>query len=453
MRAALHGLGTWLVERFSEAPDPSVSADRSLPAWTVPHAPAAEADGARGRRERGRRAVDLELVQRRAAWKAEACRWAAAESRGDASEEHRQREHELHERRKALEECFPWMLRRPYEPEILECVADGYDNVASAAGVVAELDRLGVLEPSPAPGLLYALAEVQSALLAALARVDVRSDADQRDLFLWLKDQTTLHRIYVDRHMRLEDPADFEDAVGIAQRVRASADEARARHTRRRRRQDLLKKVDYHASRVLSAADPCAHEWASLAAAVEQWLGDGLSLDDPELRRRFGRNLRERAGADDLPEGLRPLLGPIEGRAGARNVRPETLERVAELLAGRVVTLLSEVDPGPLAHDLRRRFGLADLRWIAVEREDDLGPSLEAAVAAEDVDLVLIAVRLPAATYASFRRLCQERQRPFVRLPRGFEPDEVAYHVQRQVARRLRGGNLPAAALGSDRTG
>lgn len=440
VRRALHELGAWLVARFS-------GSGSGLHEWTVPRGHASEGGSRSHRPERERRPVDLGLVRQRSEWKAEACRWAADEA-GAGSDDARRRGQDLAERRKGLDDCFPWMLRRSYEAGLLRPVAEAYDNVAFAAGAVAELSDLGALEPAPPPALLYALAEVQSALLAALARADVRSDSDQRDLFLWLKDQTTVHRIYVDRHMRLDDPADYSDFEGIRRRVAGAIEEARASHARKRRRRELLKKVDYHAARVASAPDPREHEWASLADAVGQWIEEGLPLADPELRRRFGRNLRERV-PPEVPAALQPLLSQEPAAGSPRRCRPETVDRVADLLGGLRVSLLSELDPGPLGDELRQRFGLAELRWVPVSPDRDAEPALDAAIAAHEVDLVLIAVRLPAAAYSSFRRRCQERQLPFVRLPRGFEPEEVAYHVQRQVARRLR-SDEPAEPLRSE---
>jgi hypothetical protein len=91
------------------------------------------------------------------------------------------------------------------------------------------LDAEGALSPVPAPDLLFLLAESQSSLLTALAHCDLRGDSDQRDLFLWLKEQTTRHRVYVDRHMRLDDPADSTKAAELMDRLEQTAKSIRAK--------------------------------------------------------------------------------------------------------------------------------------------------------------------------------------------------------------------------------
>jgi hypothetical protein len=132
----------------------------------------------------------------------------------------------LRARREDLEDCYAWMLDSPRplpEDKYVEEVALCYDVVARAAELCIELEAEGALSPVPAPDLLFLLAESQSSLLTALAHCELRGDSDQRDLFLWLKDQTTRHRVYVDRHMRLDDPADSAKVLELRDRLEQAA--------------------------------------------------------------------------------------------------------------------------------------------------------------------------------------------------------------------------------------
>jgi hypothetical protein len=174
--------------------------------------------------------VHLDLIVKRARWKSEACRFAIrrrceAPSNGDV-EGLAAEENGLRARREELEDCYAWMLDSPRplpEDKRVEEVALCYDVVARAAELCLELDAEGALSPVPAPDLLFLLAESQSSLLTALAHCDLRGDSDQRDLFLWLKEQTTRHRVYVDRHMRLDDPADSTKAAELMDRLEQTA--------------------------------------------------------------------------------------------------------------------------------------------------------------------------------------------------------------------------------------
>ena len=174
--------------------------------------------------------VDLGLIVNRARWKSEACRFAirrraeapsAKDAEGLAAEESA-----LRARREEMEDCYAWMLDSPRplpEDKRVEEVALCYDVVARAAELCLELDAEGALSPVPSPDLLFLLAESQSSLLTALAHCELRGDSDQRDLFLWLKEQTTRHRVYVDRHMRLDDPADSTKAAALLDRLEHAA--------------------------------------------------------------------------------------------------------------------------------------------------------------------------------------------------------------------------------------
>ena len=171
--------------------------------------------------------VNLGLIVMRARWKSEACRFAIRR-RGEASstEALAAEESALRARREDLEDCYAWMLDSPRplpEDKYVEEVALCYDVVARAAELCIELEAEGALSPVPAPDLLFLLAESQSSLLTALAHCELRGDSDQRDLFLWLKDQTTRHRVYVDRHMRLDDPADSAKVLELRDRLEQAA--------------------------------------------------------------------------------------------------------------------------------------------------------------------------------------------------------------------------------------
>jgi len=402
--------------------------------------------------ERGMREVDLDLVSRRARWKARASRFAAeraseATPGPEREQEFISRERELRLERDSIDDCFGWMLdpyRRLPDGERMEQIACCYDNVALAAEVTLRLDGEGVLEPGPPSELLYLLAESQSALLAGLGAVDLRGDSDQRDLFLWLKHQTTRHRIYVDRHMRLDDPADFRAHTDLASRLRKTSEGLFRRREAKRQRGQLLNKVRYHMRRVAEGESFAEPDHDSIRQTVASWHELGLPPGDRALR-----ELLEPL-AKLLPEGTE--LGPeikrvIESQpttfgADAQDSapRPDLVERASALLEGRSVLLFSPEEDSGTGDELIRTLELAGLKWVVLPQEDtDLGGRLEAEIRDTSISLVLIAVRLGADEYSLFKNLCIELDKPFVRLPSGTGPPQVAHQVLRQVGRRLRG--------------
>ena len=412
---------------------------------------------------RWEREVDLDRVVRRSKWKAEACRWVVERRSLDSEDAEapriKARESELRHGRERLEECFAWMLdpyRRLPDDARMEQIAECYENTALAATVMLELQAEGLLDPAPPSDLLYLLAETQSALLAALGTLDLRGDSDQRDLFFWLKVQTTRHHIYVDRHMRLDDPADFDPAANAAraQRIHDLATVIRERRKERRRKSDLLSKVRYHQRKVLSGDPVPEHDLASIATTVEEWLEAGFPdsdralaelvrpvgelLDDAELPAALGRVIEAaaRRSSRKTPASRRSA-GPSENDTGAEP-RPAVLEQAVALLRGRRATVFGESVDATAQASLAEHLELRDVRWVVLPTED-VEAILETEIASSDTDLVLIATRLPVDVYVTFKELCQDHEKPFVRLPSGYEPSEVAHQVLRQIGRRLRG--------------
>jgi hypothetical protein len=80
---------------------------------------------------------------------------------------------------------------------------------------------------------------------------------------------------------------------------------------------------------------------------------------------------------------------------------------------------------------------LAELTFVELQ-ENGAPPLIEPALDDASVDLVMIAMRLPMDDYTWFKDACMKREKPFVRLPGGVAPHEVAHQVVRQVGWRLR---------------
>lgn len=408
------------------------------------------------RARRTQRPVDLELIVKRARWKATACRWSVERPTLTRDQSNaarvRERDDALRIQHLTLDDCFAWMLepsRRTADPATLSRVADCYDNVALSAETILRLAGKGALEPSPPASLLYLLAEAQSALLRAVDQVGLRGDSDQRDLFLWLKDQTTRHRIYVDRHMRLDDPADHDGAADLRERIERAAESILERDRLRRLRADLAKKIRYHAGRVRSAQGRPEDEMAALGEAARTWIDAGFAPSEAVLDEL--RAVRD-AIPGALPESAARMIESSARRAPATVTvpepkvdadDPEVMSRASSLLAGRVATVFIDPQMGQGRIPLEEWFELRSVRWVALS-PDEAEQQLEAEIRREDVDVVLIAVRLSATIYSTFRRLCQEHRTPFVRLAGNQGPQDVALRVLRQVGGRLQPAGAPA---------
>lgn len=448
---------------------------------------------ARGRDVDGEPATDgkrvtesLSLVVRRARWKATACRLTldrrnvdelSSGEREAALAQITVREQSLRTRLTGLPDTSTWMLDIPFGRRVsedgafdvdqaavdrFELVAISYETLALAAETAMELDEAGAFQGGPPAQLLYLMAEAQSALLASLAEAPTRSDSDQRDVFLWLKEQTTRFRIYVDRHMRLDDPADPKAWGDLTERLRKSAREIVEQRKTRRQRGQLLNKLRYHVHRLEEEPDLLVSEVESLSVALERWVEAGFSKSDRQLSELLA-GLEERADEEDS-DGAAALSALFE-RLGlgekAKSASSETasgqpqrttsrkaaernaklIEDVKELLNGRKVVLFAEGLEESERNAIHTELGSEAFEYdkvllssSAAERWQVLSARLDSDV----VDLFLLGVKLPQDEYQSFKDACLERKRPFVRLPGVAAPAAIAHQITRQVGWRLR---------------
>lgn len=424
----------------------------------------------------------LVTVVTRARWKAAACRLSldrrahARDGQGDdaAGEQLAKRDESLRARLATLPDTSTWMLDLPFGRRIheegaldvadeqadrLAQVADCYDALATGAEIAIQLDEGGAFRKGPPPAFLYLLAEAQSALLQSLDGAPTRSDSDQRDVFLWLKEQTTRYRIYVDRYMRLDDPAEASGSKDLVERLRRAAREIQARIKDRRERAQLLSKVRYHVTKL--GHQPLLSEVESMGAALAEWERRGLEAADRGLVEALGpaRELLEsgeladevRGALDELLSGFGPSRGVRRGAQGTARRQEDgdveddakaqkTLEEVRELLSARAVALCVEVGAGadgPALGDAlgARRLDLIELDLAAPP--DERTARLTAALEGEP-ELFLLGLRLDPEEYRVFKEDCLARGKQFVRLPGSLEPVAVAHQVSRQVGWRLR---------------
>ena len=404
---------------------------------------------------------DLSLVARRCRLKADACRWVIRRRRlvaeeADFQTEIRPTDHTFRQRCEPLSDCVLWMLS-PYralpDDDTLETVAQCYEALADAAELARSVrdaldhtpdDSHDDLEDS------YALlAEAQSMLRRALAdSVEDYEDADQFDAFTWLKQRTDEDRIYIERHMRLKDPADPGRVADLAERINALSEAFENRRREEKRRASLLNKVRYHARRVREDT-PTPHDWNTLAGAVRDLVSERLlrpsnielreillpivddlpdDLDTPSemdlVLREIDRYLASREQAD--PAGEEPHRKPSA-----------ELREAVELLRGCVVVLLGGEFRPQRKHAIERELELAELRWVELPDHVSLD-RLEPEIARSDVRLVLLLKRWCSHMHEDIRALCDRHDKIFVRMPAGYSPNQIAHQVLRQASDRLR---------------
>lgn len=442
MRDALRSLHTWLGHQLESSDGPlrekvvhTADGRRvSTLEYTMPSEPVA----------------DLELIRRRSQWKGDALRFALdRRTAGETSPELSAREEELRQILPTLPECYPWMLDGPMllpADDAVGIAADAFDALARVAQVAHEIEiQAGGL--APVSDLLYMMAEAQSGVLVAVRNLGLRGDSDQRDLFAWLKDQTTRHRVYVDRHMRLDNPADPTKAQELLKRINDGREEFSKQINARKERGGLLDKLRYHAARAKSG-ELLEADRGSIATALDQWSTFGLSQRDRSLVEIAQELSRDHALDEKLAIVLKPFLegktpvatkapNPAPGAAPPAEPARDQLAEARELLGNVSLVGMHQAADGVDFSELQKVFGPKSLKPIVVEDLDDVD-AVRTLVEGVEADLILLRVRLGVESYAALKEACAKKQLLFVRLPDGYDPEQVAKQVLRQVGWRLR---------------
>ncbi len=396
---------------------------------------------------------DLPLIESRCRLKAEGARWAAVRQRrireGAAFQtEIEPKDREIIDKAKQLSDCFLWMNHPDNPPPanlgLLDDVAGCFEVSADALALVRQFLDQPEEDPDLFEEAVDLVAEAQSALRAAIERVDGPRDNDQLLVFSWLRRTAAEHQIYVRRHMRADDPADPSTWPQIDARIGAVDEKLQQQRQQEKQRRARIKRIRYHVQQVLSGGGT-DHDWTRIIETTEEMLSEGVPPSNRELREILLPAVDLLPEDREFPAGFRLVLREIDhflasrsGSTDAESTAAPTAEvqRAAELLGGRSVVIIGG-DRRPHAHSaLRSALDLKDLIWIETREHESLD-GFEPYVARDDVALVILAIRWASHSYGDVKTFCDRYGKPLLRLPGGYSPNQVAHQVVAQCAERL----------------
>lgn len=301
---------------------------------------------------------------------------------------------------------------------------------------------------------LTRLAEAQSALRVALEdHAQVRFEDLQQRTFRWLQARTAIDQIFVREYMRLDNPGDPDGWKDTRSRLAAEERRWNAALQERRQRAQLEEvwSALHDRLRSIRREGPTrvvTDLWRRFENDLASLIRGGLQPSNRELREALVPAL------DYLPEGYRPkadftrvleeldrFQARAESEAGAAGrTAPRTTsaeaERVAELLRGRELVLIGGEERPDSKAAIVRDFGLADLTWIETSSKPSY-KTFESAIARPETAVVVLAIRWASHSYENVRALCDKHDKAYVRLPGGYNPNQVAYQILEQVSDRL----------------
>lgn len=355
--------------------------------------------------------------------------------------------------------CWMWMCRpeapvpRPEDMDLARCC---YENAAHATRLVASMCQSHDAESGAYTRALGLMAESLSALRVILEGIGAASDEDQSNAFEWLRRETYQRSIYIQRHMRLEDPADPSRYHECAERMNEIEQDLESQRRSERERKSGLKKLEYHLKK--SSEDgpgQCLQHWGKVDEVISHLLRSGMKASNTALRDRlidYVDSIPEEAA---LGAETRSLLEEIDRYLSARDAPGQVdevlpawnaeVDALRPVLGGKAIVLIGGDERRRSSERLREAFQLSRIDWQA-SRAHQSHYLFEPAIRREDVAAVLLAIRWSSHSYTEVSHLCEQHGKPFVRLPGGYHPNRVARCIIEQAGSRLgvgMAGNRP----------
>lgn len=399
--------------------------------------------------------ADLTVIEARCRLKSEAAQWAATRRRlvaegADFSNDIDPRDRAIISRAKAIPDCFLWMCHpsgpSPSNPKLYEDVAGCFDAVADILSVVKQIRDDPDQHRAEFERSLDLLAEAQCALRVAIAAIHGPTDTDQSQVFNWLKATASERQIFIQRYMRIDDPADPSQFADLESRIEALDVKVQEIRGRDKKRKKLMGKVRHKTSLISGAPDGGQEQLRSLIPIVEELVNDGLPPSNAELRELLVPVIDSLPEDLVVPAGFQLVLREID-RFMATFPPPEStavtpptqqVQDAAKLLNGKSVVLIGGDRRGDACQAIKDAFHLKELIWIET-REHQSIDGFATFIARPDVAVVVLAIRWASHSYGEVREFCDRHGKPLVRLPGGYNTNQVAAQIMAQCSERLTG--------------
>ena len=244
--------------------------------------------------------------------------------------------------------------------------------------------------------------------------------------------------------MRIDDPADPAQWGDLYVRIEAMGSVMRETRRRDAHRKELLAKLRHTVSRIATDSEAVDDGWQTLVSTVEELVHDGLPPSNRELRELLGPVIDRLPDLPEVPHGFQLVLREID-RDMATRPMPDTpmatpptpeVREVARLLNGRSMVLIGGDRRPASCRALQDAFQLRELTWIETREHESIA-SFESSIARPDVAVVVLAIRWSSHSFGEVREFCDRHAKPLVRLPGGYNPNQVAAQILSQCSERL----------------
>jgi hypothetical protein len=400
-----------------------------------------------------RDADELPLLEARSRLKAEGARWAATRRR-QLSEGARfgtdiePKDQDIIARAKALPNCFLWMCHpsgpAPANLALYDEVAGCFETMADAISLVKQIQDQGGTEQAEFETALDLLAEAQSALRGSIDAIEGPADTDQTAVFHWLRNMATESQIFIRRFMRLDDPADAGSWPELLTRVQALECRVQEQQRRQTERKRLLGKIRHKATLIAKTPEDAIDHWKIAGNCIAELIRDGLQPSSREIRELLLPVIELMPELEEpQPEFLltlreidRYLASSPAQEMPAAVLPSENVLKAQALLRGKSIVVIGGENRPVACQTLKSQFGLKELIWLETRPHESLDRFLPY-VSRPEVAAVLLAIRWSSHSYGDVRQFCDAHGKPLVRLPGGYNPNQVAAQIVAQASERL----------------
>ncbi len=331
----------------------------------------------------------------------------------------------------------------------LRAAASIFASLASMADLLHELGGSDEDEEQFRAGF-HLIAECQSSIWGLQDRLGLGRDRDQFDAFVWLRHKSWQLQEFIPRYLSQESVANPDNHDDLAARVEDFVERCRADRETRKERRRLRQKTRFVADKLRAGIvdeDEALRQWTALHEAIEGLVELGSRPSDAEIREAIVDLYEQWPELDGEWPGVGRVLAEIERYLATRpdasldsggQKRPiaaQVLE-VREMLRGGRIVVIGGVQKPYAARALKQAFELSEVSWLSTREHQSIAP-FEPEVARDETRLVIVAIRWSSHSFEGVKKMCERHGKPYLRLPGGYNPNQVAAAVLQQVSGRL----------------
>ena len=393
---------------------------------------------------------ELESLEARCRSKAEAARWAVERllrmrEANDCRELDAPVNPEMVGWASKITDCLYWVQStegsQEAELSLLEDLGGCFETLAEALAAVS--NTLAKNQGGKAiERVLPLVTEAQSALMTALKRLGSADDPDQLEVFEWVKATAARQHVYLKRFMRADDAADPSGWSALLLRIEGFSSSGQLN----RQQASEFERIKGPLERI-GAGESAAEDWQAVIQVVNDLVEKGVPPSNRDIRGALLNVIDALPERSDLPDGFQRALREVDRFLGQRRSTADPavahapsaeVSEAARLIRGRSIVLIGGTRRREAQESLRRALRLAELIWIETKEHESID-SFEPMIARPEVAVVLLAIRWSSHAFGDVRLFCDRHNKPLVRLPGGYGPNQVAAQILAQCSGRLEG--------------